>query len=230
MTPPADGAAPRCWSRRRSASPASSCCATPGFEVELGADWEDGELERRIGEFDGHPDPLGHQAHRRPDRAAPNAPGGRPRRRGRGQRGRGRRHPARHRGGQRAAVQRDHGRRAHDGAAHGAGAQRAPGPRLAHRRAPGTGRSYSGVELYEKTLGRARLRAHRPARGPARPRLRHARAGLRRLRGRGALPRAGRGARRQLGRRCTPRRTSSPCTCPRRPRPRTGSTPRPSPR
>ena len=24
-----------------------------GFEVELGVDWEDGELERRIGEFDG---------------------------------------------------------------------------------------------------------------------------------------------------------------------------------
>ena len=24
-----------------------------GFEVELGLDWEDGELERRIGEFDG---------------------------------------------------------------------------------------------------------------------------------------------------------------------------------
>jgi D-3-phosphoglycerate dehydrogenase len=24
-----------------------------GFDVELGTDWEDGELERRIGEFDG---------------------------------------------------------------------------------------------------------------------------------------------------------------------------------
>ena len=24
-----------------------------GLEVELGVDWEDGELERRIGEFDG---------------------------------------------------------------------------------------------------------------------------------------------------------------------------------
>ena len=24
-----------------------------GFDVELGVDWEDGELERRIGEFDG---------------------------------------------------------------------------------------------------------------------------------------------------------------------------------
>ena len=24
-----------------------------GFDVELGADWQDGELERRIGEFDG---------------------------------------------------------------------------------------------------------------------------------------------------------------------------------
>src|SRR5919112_4675382 len=24
-----------------------------GFDVELGADWDDGELERRIGEFDG---------------------------------------------------------------------------------------------------------------------------------------------------------------------------------
>ena len=47
--------------------------------------------------------------------------------------------------------------------------------------------------------GHLRLRPHRPARGPARPRLRHARAGLRRLRGRGALPRAGRGARRELG-------------------------------
>ena len=43
------------------------------------------------------------------------------------------------------------------------------------------------------------LRPHRPARGRARPRLRHARAGLRRLRGRGPLRRAGRRARRQLG-------------------------------
>ena len=60
--------------------------------------------------------------------------------------------------------------------------------------------SFSGVELYEKTLGVLGLRPDRPARGAARARLRDARGGLRRLRGRGALPRGGRGAGRDLRR------------------------------
>ena len=57
---------------------------------------------------------------------------------------------------------------------------------------------FSGVELYEKTLGRARLRPHRPARGAAGARFRHARGGVRRLRRGGALSRGRRGARRVL--------------------------------
>ena len=43
------------------------------FDVELGLDWDDGELAKRIGEFDGDPDPLGDQADRRPDRARPSS-------------------------------------------------------------------------------------------------------------------------------------------------------------
>ena len=41
----------RSSSRRRSPRPASTCCAS-GFDVEVGTDWPDGELESRIGEFD----------------------------------------------------------------------------------------------------------------------------------------------------------------------------------
>ena len=41
-----------------------------GLEVELGTDWPDGELERRIGEFDGLLIRSGTQAHRRAARAS----------------------------------------------------------------------------------------------------------------------------------------------------------------
>ena len=75
-----------------------------------------------------HPDPVGHQAHRRPDRQGHQPAGGRPRRRGRGQRGRGRRHQARRGGGQRAPVQRDHRGRAHDRPAAGARPAACPRP------------------------------------------------------------------------------------------------------
>ena len=72
---------------------------------------------------------------------------------------------------------------------------------------------FSGVELYEKTLGVlgfgriGQLVAQR-ALG-----LRHARGGLRRLRGRGALPRGGGGAGGDAPTSSTPRPTSSPSTC-----------------
>ena len=40
-----------------------------GLDVELGIDWEDGELERRIGEFDGILIRSATQLDRRPARA-----------------------------------------------------------------------------------------------------------------------------------------------------------------
>ena len=43
------------------------------FEVDLGVDWEDGELESRIGEYDAILIRSATQAHRRPDRAGPTA-------------------------------------------------------------------------------------------------------------------------------------------------------------
>ena len=124
-----------------------------GFDVELGVDWEDGELERRIGEFDGI---LIRSATKlTADLIARGraAQGGRPRRRGRRQRRRRRRHQARHRRGQRAAVERDHRGRAHDGAAAGAGAQRARRRTPRSSAAPGTARSSAASSSYEKTLG-----------------------------------------------------------------------------
>ena len=138
-----------------------------GLDVELGADWEDGELERAHRRVRRHPHPLGHQAHGGPDRAGRQPQGGRPRRRGRGQRGRGRRHQARRGGGQRAAVQRGHGGRAHDGAAAGPGAQRAPGARVAGGGRLGALQVQRRGALREDAR-RARLRPHRAARGPAR--------------------------------------------------------------
>ena len=83
----------------------------------------------------------------------------------------------------------DHRRRAHDRAAAGARAQRAAGPGLADRRRLGALQVQRRRAVREDAR-RARLRPHRPARGPARARLRHARGRLRRLRRRGALPRA----------------------------------------
>ena len=79
---------------------------------------------------------------------------------------------------------------------------------------------FSGVELYEKTLGVARLRSHRPARRAPRARLRHARARVRPVRQRRALSRAGGREGRRAPRTSTRRRTSSPCTCRRPPRPK----------
>ena len=74
-----------------------------------------------------------------------------------------------------------------------------------------------------------RLRPDRPARRAAGARLRDAGDRLRPVRRRRALPRARR--REGRDRRTTSTRppTSSRCTCPRRPRPRAGSTPRRSP-
>ncbi len=39
------------------------------FDVELGFDWDDEQLAERIGDYDGHRDPLGDEADRRADRA-----------------------------------------------------------------------------------------------------------------------------------------------------------------
>ena len=39
------------------------------FDVDVGVGWSREELEERIGEYDGDPDPLGDQARRRPDRS-----------------------------------------------------------------------------------------------------------------------------------------------------------------
>ena len=203
------------------------CCASD-FDVDLGVDWDDGELAERIGEYDGilirSATKLTADLIERADAPA----GDRPRRRGRGQRRRARRDQARHR------------RR-----------QRARSPTWSRRpstrwrccwRWPATSRrrtrrctpaswersKFSGVELYEKTLGIVgfgrigQLVAER-ARGFG---MRVDR--VRPVRGRRALPRA---RRREAPRpRTTSTRgpTSSPSTCPRRPTPRAGSTPRPS--
>ncbi len=124
-----------------------------GFDVELGTGWDTAELERRIGEFDGL---LIRSATRLDLRAAGQGrqpQGDRPRRGGGGQRRRGGGHQTRCGGGQRAPVQRDHRGRAHAGHAAGPGPQGAPGSRVAHRRELGALSQFSGVELYEKTLG-----------------------------------------------------------------------------
>ncbi len=52
MTPPGD-AAPRVLVKEKIGDSGVELLRSAGFDVELGADWEDGELERRIGEFDG---------------------------------------------------------------------------------------------------------------------------------------------------------------------------------
>ena len=53
MTPPADGAAPKVLVKEKIGESGVELLRSAGFEVELGEAWEDGELERRIGEFDG---------------------------------------------------------------------------------------------------------------------------------------------------------------------------------
>ena len=73
---------------------------------------------------------------------------------------------------------------------------------------------------------RARLRPHRPARGRARPGLRHARARLRPVRLRPSASASSGWRRRSRAPTSTARPTSSPSTCPRRPRRAAGSTPR----
>ena len=62
------------------------------------------------------------------------------------------------------------------------------GPRLPHGRRLGALEVQRSGALREDARG-PRLRPHRPARRPPRARLRHAGAGLRRVRGRGAFPR-----------------------------------------
>ena len=125
-----------------------------GLDVELGVDWDDGELERRIGEFDGilirsatklTADLLeqGRTGSSVVGRAG----------RGRGQRRRGRRHQARRGGRERAAVERDHRRRAHDRDAAGARAQACRRRTRSLTGGAWERSSFSGVELYEKTLG-----------------------------------------------------------------------------
>ena len=85
---------------------------------------------------------------------------------------------------------------------------------------------FGGVEVYEKTLGRARLRPHRPARGR---RARRASACACSPSTRSSPPSASASSASTRPRRAptsTARPTSSPSTCPRRPRRAAGSTPR----
>ena len=72
---------------------------------------------------------------------------------------------------------------------------------------------FSGVELYEKTLGILGFGRIGQLVARARARLRHARARLRPVRQRRALPRAGRREGRRAARTSTRRPTSSRCTC-----------------
>ena len=77
----------------------------------------------------------------------------RPRGRGRRQRRRRGRHQPRDRRRQRAPVERRDRRRAHDGAAARARAQHPPGARARCTSGKWERSKFSGVELYEKTLG-----------------------------------------------------------------------------
>ena len=122
------------------------------FDVELGLDWDDAELEQADRRVRRDPDPLGDQADRRADREGRQPQGDRPRRHRRRQR--------RHRGGdaprdhrrQRARVELGRRRRAHAGADARAVPQHPAGPRLARRRQVGA-LALGGTELYGKTLG-----------------------------------------------------------------------------
>ncbi len=161
------------------------------FDVDLGLDWSAEELAERIGDLRRHPHPLGDQADRRPDRPRRPHEGHRARRRGGRQRRRRGRHAPRHHRRQRAGLERHHRRRAHRGAAAGAGPQRPAGPQGADRGQLGAVQVGRGRGLREDARA-ARLRPHRPARRSARAGLRDARDGLRPVRLRPALPRAGR--------------------------------------
>ena len=116
------------------------------------------------------PDPLGDQARRRADRAAPATSA---RSAGPASASTTSTSPAATKRGivvaNAPAVERDHRRRAHDGAAARARPQRPSGPRLADRRQVGA------LEVLRRRAVREdarhpRLRPHRPARRPARPR------------------------------------------------------------
>ena len=169
------------------------------FDVELGLDWDEAELERRIGEFDAI---LIRSATKLTaeliDRGRA-AEGDRPRRHRGRQRRHGRRHQARDHRRQRARVELDRRRRAHAGAGAGAVSQRPPGARLAGRRRVGA-LALRRQRALRQDAGRDRLRPHRPAGRQARPGVRHGGGRLRQVRLRRALPRArSRGRRDQRG-------------------------------
>ena len=169
-----------------------------GFDVELGVDWDDGELERRIGEFDGilirSATQLTADLLERADRlkvvgragvGVDNVDVDAATKRG-------------------VVVANAPQSNVITAAEHTLAMLLALVRKVPQAHGSLTGgawdrTSFSGVELYEKTLGVlgfgriGQLVAQR-ALG-----IRHARGRLRRLRGRGALPRARRGAREQLG-------------------------------
>ena len=138
------------------------------FDVELGIDWDDEQLAQRIGEFEGI---VIRSATKLTaellERADPHE-GRRAGRCGRRQRRRGGGHAPRDRRRQRARIERRDRGRAHDGAAAGAGPQHSPGVRLARRRPLGPFEVLRCRAVREDAR-RARLRAHRPARGRSVP-------------------------------------------------------------
>ena len=175
------------------------------FEVELGLDWDDDELGKRIGEFDAilirsgtklTADLIAKADRMRVDRPRRN------RRRQRRPRGRDQ---ARDHRRQRPRVELRRRRRAHDGDGPRPLPQGAPGPRSADRRALGA-LPLRGQRALRQDAGGDRLRADRPARRPPCAVVRDGGDRLRQVRCPGALPRAWGGGDRGHRRALRPRR------------------------
>ena len=216
--------APASSSRRRSPTPASTLLRER-FDVDVGVDWDDAQLAERIGDYDGilirSATQITADLIDRADRLKVI-----------GRAGIGvdnvdvdGRHQARHHRRQRAAVEHRRRRRAHDRADARARAQRPAGARLADR-AQWERSKFGGVEVYEKTLGVLGFGRIGQLVATARAGVRHARARLRPVRGRRALPRAGRREGRDRRASSTRGPTSSRSTSPHRRDARAGSTPR----
>ena len=168
-----------------------------GFEVELGAEWEDGEFDRRIGEFDGLLIRSATKVTADVIEKADNL-------RAIGRAGVGVDNvdvdAATKRGVVVANAPQSNVVTAaeHTMALLTALARNVPQAHAVARGGPLGPLQVQRRGALRQDPGHHGLRPHRPARGRARPRVRHARPGLRRLRGRGALPRARRRARRLL--------------------------------
>ena len=160
------------------------------------------EADRRVRR---DPDPLGHQADARADRARRAAQGDRPRRHGRRQRRRRGRHQTGHRRRERSRGELDRRRGAHARPDARPLPEHPAGARLARRRQVGP-LQLQGDGALRQDSRRPRLRPDRPAgRGPGAG-LRHARDRLRQVRHRRAVPRARRRGDRRSGRALRPLR------------------------